>query len=479
MITVVLPIAVLLSIALIKRLPVIGGNIEVALLSAAALFLLTSGIYNPLTWAYAVYDGLNRFAWILCLLPVAGIYAQTQLRLGAMDGIVRILRCLLGTSRRSLIACTVISLLFAGSMLGVASAATAIVGVLVAGALDEDGMEVEKIAAIIVMAGSLGSLMPPISSSFVQSASIIGANEPETLKLGWIATFVAAVFVMIYSVLAFGHKDKDNSAELIKRERLGDVICEVWPSLIPVGVLLALVILNNGFGVDVITMVFGPVLAVLSEIPIIKGFARVIVMSLAVAAAVSFFYKRVRMNAKDIFLKGVKNVKGQMIKLACAACLLGAMYAGDQIETIEAFALSLNSTTLILGGAVCLVIPGMLTGADSVSLSTIFSFYGPALVALGLTPAAAAVAGELYLHRRTGTSACGYDYLHCMRAVERPSGKGDQSLKDHAVCLPNELVPGGNWSVYHIYKPGIAGYLYCSTYRKQGGNENGKNKIII
>ena len=45
-------------------------------------------------------------------------------------------------------------------------------------------------------------------------------------------------------------------------------------------------ILNNGFGIDLITMAIGPVLNALNQIPIIKGFARVLVVSLAVAAAV-------------------------------------------------------------------------------------------------------------------------------------------------------------------------------------------------
>ena len=45
-------------------------------------------------------------------------------------------------------------------------------------------------------------------------------------------------------------------------------------------------ILNNGFGIDLITMAIGPVLNALNQILIIKGFARVLVVSLAVAAAV-------------------------------------------------------------------------------------------------------------------------------------------------------------------------------------------------
>lgn len=392
MLCVILPLATLLVIALCKKIPVIGGKIEIALLVSAALALLTSGVYNPIDWLKAIFDGVNRFSWILWMLPAAAIYAQAQIKLGSMDGVVRLLKGFLGNSRRSLIAVTCFSLFIAGSMLGVGSAATAVVGVLVAAALDKDGMPVEITTAIIVMSGALGSLMPPISSSFVQSASIIGANESDVMKIGYVATFAAAIFVLAYTILVFGSKRFGVSTTTAERENPLKVLREIWPKLIPMMVLLGLVILNSGFGIDLITMAIGPVLDFLNGIPIIKGVARTLVISLLIAAAVSFLYKPVRENSKEIFTKAFKSVSGQAIRLICASCLLGAMYAGNQINVIEQVATQLNSYALIFGGGIAMIILGMLTGADSVALSTIMPFYGPAILALGLPPATAAVA---------------------------------------------------------------------------------------
>lgn len=396
MISIALPLIALLVIILCKKIPVIGGKLEPALLIGALLALLTSGIYNPLKWLLAFLDGVDRFAWILCLLPVSAIYAQTQIQVGSMNSIVRLLRSILGNSRRALIACTCIALFIAGSLLGSSGAATAVIGVLVAAALDREGMPVEANASIIVMSGALGSLMPPISSSFVQSASIVGADEKSTLTIGFAVTIVAAVFVLIYCVTVFGSKkfgvsDPDDMEE---REKFLTVLKEVWPTLIPVLLLITMVVLNSGFGIDVVTMLLGPVLEFLKKIPIIKGFARVLVVSIALAAAFSFFYKDVRKNAKTVFTKAFSSVGKQLVKLLCAACLLGAMYAGNQITIITEYATSLNSYALIFGGAICMIILGMITGADSVALSTILPFYGPALMALGLSPHVTAVASS-------------------------------------------------------------------------------------
>lgn len=393
MLNVVIPIAVLLLVTLVKKIPFIGGKIQYGLILCGALMLLLSGIYNPLDWLRAFYDGFDRFTWILILLPVASIYAQTQVHIGSMSAIIRILKALLGNSQRGLIAVTMIALLFAGSLLGSSGSAAAIVGVLVVGALAESGMQVEKIAACVVMGAALGSICPPVSTALYQAATIMDVDPNPVLRTGYVTILLAAAFAILYAILCFGTKTASLPAQPQEREKLGAILQEVWPSLIPVLLLIIIVVLNNGFGIDLITMAIGPVLAAVSKVPILKAFSRVLVDTIVLVTALSFFSKKVRAHSKEIFHEGIKNVKDILIVLLCAAFMMGCLYAGEQLTTISEFASSVSNTTLILGGAACLMLVGMLTGSDSVSLNTIFAFWGPALVAKGMEPIHVAAAG--------------------------------------------------------------------------------------
>ena len=85
---VVIAIVLLLGIVLIKRLPVIGGNIHIALLIAGAATMICSGIFTPGDWILAFIDGMNRIAWITCLALTGGIFAEISNELGTVDTII-------------------------------------------------------------------------------------------------------------------------------------------------------------------------------------------------------------------------------------------------------------------------------------------------------------------------------------------------------------------------------------------------------
>ena len=88
MLQVIIPMAVLLIIVLCKKLPLIGGNINAALLITGMLTLLMGGIYNPAQWLGAWVDGLNRMAWIMALSITGAIFAEISTRLGTVDTII-------------------------------------------------------------------------------------------------------------------------------------------------------------------------------------------------------------------------------------------------------------------------------------------------------------------------------------------------------------------------------------------------------
>lgn len=82
MLKVVIPMAVLLLIVLCKKLPLIGGKINVALGGHRALTLLLGGLYNPGDWIAAWIDGLNRLSWIIALSIAGSLFAEISCSMG-------------------------------------------------------------------------------------------------------------------------------------------------------------------------------------------------------------------------------------------------------------------------------------------------------------------------------------------------------------------------------------------------------------
>lgn len=145
MIIVIVPFVLLLSIVLIKKIPYIGGNIQVGLLVAAVSALLMGGVFNPVSWVTAWIDGMDRIAWVLALSIFGSIYAETQVRIGTMDTVLNIFRSSFGKNPKGLVFCIILSLVLAGSLLGDSVAATTVIGVLVIKILAEMEMTGSKL----------------------------------------------------------------------------------------------------------------------------------------------------------------------------------------------------------------------------------------------------------------------------------------------------------------------------------------------
>ncbi|MGL4790459.1 MAG: hypothetical protein ACRCW1_03535, partial [Anaerotignaceae bacterium] len=135
MVGVAIPILVLLIVVLCKKIPVIGGKINVALALTGALTFILSGIFDLNVWLGAWVDGLDRLAWIMALSMVGSIFAEISLRLGTIDTIMGVFIAKFGNRPRVLIVCILFSLTLAGSLLGDAIAASAVIGMLTIGIL--------------------------------------------------------------------------------------------------------------------------------------------------------------------------------------------------------------------------------------------------------------------------------------------------------------------------------------------------------
>ncbi|MDR1317872.1 MAG: hypothetical protein LBK13_13480 [Spirochaetales bacterium] len=393
MIIVIVPIFILLAIILIKRIPVIGGNIQIGLIVTGFVALLLGGVFSPIEWALAWIDGLDRLSWIIALAVFGSIYAETQVRMGTMTTVINVLRSIFGHSPRGLIVCVVLALTIAGSLLGDAIAASTVIGVLVINSLVEMKMKPEQIACTIVMGASIGSIMPPITQSIMLSSSLMGLPSADpVMNISYITVGIGMIICSIYVAFSF-IKIKSLPEDLIPREGAVRILGREWKTLIPLFVLLVLVVLRTGLKIDVATMAVGGVLQALGSVKILKGVANLIVVNIIMATAVAFFFSAVHRNAVAIFRTAVKNViPGCSVQIA-AALMLGAFYRAGQIDAVKEFAAALNADVFKFGGAFSMLLIGMLTGSQSTSQNTIFSFFGPALTGIGVSDVNAAVAG--------------------------------------------------------------------------------------
>lgn len=393
MIIVIIPIVLLLTVILVKKIPFIGGNIQAALVVTGIAALLLGGVFNPLDWLLAWVDGLDRLAWIIALAAFGSVYAETQLQMGTMNTVINVLRSIFGRSPRGLIVCIVLALTIAGSLLGDAIAASTVIGVLIINSLVEMKMKPEQIACTIVMGASLGSIMPPITQSVFLSSSLVGLPSPDPVaRISYLTVGIGVIICSIYVALSF-IKIKSLPEDLIPKESAGRIIRRDWKTLIPLMVLFVLVVLRTGFRIDVATILFGPALGMLGRLKILKGLSNLIVVNIIMATIVAFFFPVVFKKSGAVFKTALKNViPGCSIQVA-AAVMLGAFYRAGQIETVREFASTLNTNVMKVGGSLAMLLIGMLTGSQSTAQNTIFSFFGPALMKIGVTDVNAAVAG--------------------------------------------------------------------------------------
>lgn len=310
-----------------------------------------------------------------------------------MDTVLNVFRAKFGHSPRGLVTCIILALVLAGSLLGDSVAATTVIGVLVIKILAELKMDAEHIACTIVMGGALGSIMPPVAQSIFLASSLVGASPDVVSNIGYFTVGIGIIICTIYVVMAFV-KVESLPENLIPKEKADEILRKNWKDLIPLTILMLLILIRLALKIDLVTMVFGPALSVISKIKILKGLSNLIVASIIIVTLISVFYKNVRHDIGGTLMTGLKNVRKSIWVMCGAGFMLGAFYAAGQIDVVKDFAMNLNDSVLKFGGAIALNLIGMLTGSQSTAQNVIFSFFGPALVAKGLDPVHVAIAGS-------------------------------------------------------------------------------------
>lgn len=129
------------------------------------------------------------------------------------------------------------------------------------------------------------------------------------------------------------------------------------------------------------------------DVPILQGIDFAVVKAIIVVTLISYFYAPVRKNGLQVLKRGLSNVKTSLGIQACAGFMIGAFYAAGQIQAVQSFAQGLSEHVLKIGGALSLMLVGMLTGSQTTAQTSIFTFFGPALQAIGVDPIKVAIAG--------------------------------------------------------------------------------------
>lgn len=392
----IIPFAVLIAIVLIKQIPFIGGKTHYALLAAAILVMIFSGHVAPAHWGAALVEGLTRMGWVICLCIFVNFYSQTQMRLGTIDAVVRMLRSIFGGSQKALLLSTMLALIFCGAFTGSTMACTTIVGMLVARSLYDCGLSAEKTTATVVIGAMLGSLMPPISSSFFGSSALSGVDVGLVMNEGYKVIGLAVVVAIIYVVFVLGGKTREGFTYDMEREKISDIWKEYWLRMFPMFLLIVIIVLKQCFDINVMTIILNPILEPLRTVPIVSSIiSNYLVLAFLAIGLIGFIYPEVHKDAAGVFKGAYKTSTYIVPVMFTAACLVGAVVTTGGLDMVAEAASKLNPNVLILGGSAAMCIMGMITGGDSSALNTIFPFFFPAVTSIGVPALNATMAGSL------------------------------------------------------------------------------------
>ncbi|GEM_PF-1590150 len=387
MINILIAFTAMILLIIFKKIPYIGGNMRVGLVLSGIIILISFGVYNPMMWLEAFLTGLDRFMWIIVFTFIILVFAEYQIRLDIINKVMRMLKAIFGTNSRPLLIATFIALTIFGALVGSTNACTMVVSIFVAKTLYDQGLKIEEVGATLVMGAALGSLCPPVSFSFNTASAALGTDLMPILNYGYVIAPIGAVICCIYVVTCFG-KDRGLAAagEGEKREKVGDIAKEIGFTGIPTLLLVVIIILNNGFGIDLIGKTVGSALKpLIGNIRIVNSLTNTMVLTFTVICIFCvIFYSVCRKDSKTIYKAAFDRALPNMSIFVCASFMVGAIIVSGGMDAITAWASALNGHALRWGGAVAMCMMGMFTGSNGTAITTVAPFFGPALLAQGL-----------------------------------------------------------------------------------------------
>lgn len=385
LIQIILPLALLFIIALVKKIPKIGGDIRVALLVAAISSAVLAGL-GPMETLIAFIDGIDRLSWVIMLSIFGSLYAESQVKLGAMDTTLNSLRALFGNSPKGLIVAIFVTLILAGSLLGDAIAAATVIGFLVINSLTELKLKPEQIGMIILLGASIGSIMPPITQGVFLSSSLVGIDPSPVIKIAYLTVAIGGILAILESLRFV--RGKKMPLELMPQQSIFQIIKERWTTLIPLLVLIAIVLTNTLFEYNIFTkfFFFSAILEPLKNIPIVQGMTFQVVTAIIVAILVSFLFPSVRKQSKEVVKGGLGKVSQTVQIQLSAGVMVGVFYASGLIDKVALMTEGLAGSFVKIGGALSIVVVGMMTGSQTTAQTVVVTFLAPILENLKVDP---------------------------------------------------------------------------------------------
>lgn len=394
MLRIFLPIAFLLIVSTVRKIPKIGGNVGVAFFGAGLIAFVMGGVFDLSTWASAWFAQVKTFAFSIFVLVFGSIYAKMLIKSGTLDALLNVFRAAFGKTARGLVAVVLLVLWITGALIGNVTAVATLVGVLVIPLLADIGMSANMICAVILSGAALGALQPPVSSAINMALSLMQMEDiTDTMNLFYVTIPIGIVLVILFFIFVYVNPKKHSiSPELLPTEKAGAIFRRTWKSFISVFVLFGFAVLASfpGVKLDIMgnllkTIAHGTFYQWLGGIPILSALRNYIVLDLLAAMLACVLLSReVRANLKECVTKGAKAGGKSILMLLGAAFFVGAFNVSGQVATLNNMVSMLSEDNLKICGTLLIVLSGMLIGSCNNIMSVFFPIMVPALIGFGL-----------------------------------------------------------------------------------------------
>ncbi|MCF0138015.1 MAG: TRAP transporter large permease [Oscillospiraceae bacterium] len=184
-------ISLIVLIVCFLVLMVIGLPIAYNLLISTVVYLLAAGL-DPVQLAIKMYAGMNSFNFLA--VPFFVMTGQLMLRGGLLELLVKFVNVWFGNMKGAIAIVTICASLLMGSIVGLAVAAAASLGVFLIPMMKKQGYAPEYSAAVMSSASLLGPIMPP-SVLMILYCSAVGSTSISGLFMAAVTPAICITFL--------------------------------------------------------------------------------------------------------------------------------------------------------------------------------------------------------------------------------------------------------------------------------------------
>jgi C4-dicarboxylate transporter DctM subunit len=330
-------------------------------LSSLCIWLWHFGTLEPSIVLQKMFIGIDSFP--LMAIPFFMLAGELMNTGGVSRRLVSFAQCLIGWVRGGLGFAVVLASMFIAAILGSASAAAAMIGIVMIPAMVERGYEVDFSAALVASAGSIGPIIPP-SIPFIIYGVIGEVSIAKLFVGGYIPGIIMALLFMAYTYW-FATK-RGYPAERLPTLR------DLWVSFKEAFLTLLLPVIIMG---GILGGIFTPTEA--AVVAVVYAFL-----------VGTFIYREIKLkNLPQIFLRAANSTAMVLMVMSTATLLSWVLTLERVPQTVTNTLLSISSSPIIflLMVNAFMIIVGMFLGAVS-ALTILTPVLLPAAKTLGIDP---------------------------------------------------------------------------------------------